>query len=72
MSPTHQVIIIGAGFGGMALAIRLQSHGIATMVFDEIDAGIGGATAHAVGPMKVSSPAAETPAFPRLIRRSPS
>ena len=34
----------------LALSVALsQSHGIATLVFDEIDAGIGGATAHAVG-----------------------
>ncbi|MEQ8771324.1 MAG: NAD(P)-binding protein, partial [Erythrobacter sp.] len=26
--------VIGAGFGGMALAIRLQSHGIATTVVE--------------------------------------
>ena len=34
----------------LALSVALaQTHGIATLVFDEIDAGIGGATAHAVG-----------------------
>ena len=34
----------------LALSVVLsESHGVGTMVFDEIDAGIGGATAHAVG-----------------------
>ncbi len=31
------VCVIGAGFGGMALAIRLQSHGIATTVVEARD-----------------------------------
>lgn len=29
--------VIGAGFGGLALAIRLQSAGIATTVFEKRD-----------------------------------
>ncbi len=32
-----RVCVIGAGFGGMALAIRLQSHGIATTVVEARD-----------------------------------
>ncbi|MEM7781168.1 MAG: phytoene desaturase [Pseudomonadota bacterium] len=32
-----RVCIVGAGFGGMALAIRLQSHGIATTVVEARD-----------------------------------
>ena len=34
---TRRAIIIGAGFGGLALAIRLQSAGIATTVVEARD-----------------------------------
>lgn len=35
--PTRTAAVIGAGFGGLALAIRLQSAGIATTLFEKRD-----------------------------------
>jgi phytoene desaturase len=35
--PARRAVIIGAGFGGLALAIRLQSAGIATTVLEARD-----------------------------------
>ena len=37
MSKASSAIVIGAGFGGLALAIRLQSAGVATTVFEARD-----------------------------------
>lgn len=37
MSPNRTAIVIGAGFGGLALAIRLQSAGISTTVVEKRD-----------------------------------
>ena len=37
MKPSTSAAVIGAGFGGLALAIRLQSAGIATTVFEKRD-----------------------------------
>ena len=35
-----KVCIVGAGFGGLALAIRLQSAGIATTLYEAVRRGI--------------------------------
>ncbi|MFS8038699.1 phytoene desaturase [Xanthobacter sp. AM11] len=35
--PIRRVAVIGAGFGGLALAIRLQAAGIATTIFEQRD-----------------------------------
>jgi len=46
-SPTHthpytKVAIIGAGFGGIAMAIRLQQQGIHNFIILEKDSDFGG------------------------------
>jgi cation diffusion facilitator CzcD-associated flavoprotein CzcO len=38
----HRVVIVGAGFGGMALAIRLQHEGVEDMVILEKEDDLGG------------------------------
>ncbi len=37
-----EILIIGAGFGGMAAAIELQSHGLTNITILERDSGVGG------------------------------
>ena len=37
-----EILIIGAGFGGMAAAIELQSHGLRNITILERDSGVGG------------------------------
>ena len=37
-----EILIIGAGFGGLAAAIELQSHGLRNITILERDSGIGG------------------------------
>jgi len=37
-----EILIIGAGFGGMAAAIELQSHGLNNITILERDSGVGG------------------------------
>ena len=42
MSPTHQVIIIGAGFGGLGMAIRLKEQGQDDLLLIEKGHDVGG------------------------------
>jgi phytoene desaturase len=61
--PTRTAAVIGAGFGGLALAIRLQSAGIATTVFEKRDKPGGRAYVYAddgftfdAGPTVITDP----------------
>ena len=50
MAEGRTACVIGAGFGGLALAIRLQSAGIATTVIEGRDKpGAGGLDAQSLG-----------------------
>ena len=41
MKPARSAIVVGAGFGGLALAIRLQSAGVQTTLLElELDGRI--------------------------------
>ncbi len=42
MTPDHDVIIIGAGFGGLGLAIQLKKAGLTDFLILESQAGVGG------------------------------
>lgn len=42
MSPDHQIIIIGAGFAGLGLAIRLKHSGFNDFLVVEKESGVGG------------------------------
>ncbi|UJW84624.1 phytoene desaturase [Devosia sp. SL43] len=62
-SPTRTAAVIGAGFGGLALAIRLQSAGIATTLFEKRDKPGGRAYVYAddgftfdAGPTVITDP----------------
>lgn len=62
-TPTRTAAVIGAGFGGLALAIRLQSAGIATTLFEKRDKPGGRAYVYAdhgftfdAGPTVITDP----------------
>jgi cation diffusion facilitator CzcD-associated flavoprotein CzcO len=42
VSPVHDVVIVGAGFGGIAAAIELKRHGFTDLVLLDAAEGVGG------------------------------
>lgn len=53
MSPTRDLIIIGAGLAGSALAANASRLGLRVLVLDATTPGAGGATAHSRGIVRV-------------------